>query len=133
MRVLSLLNATRYGIEQVGFRVSLNDADDYKGILGHSKAIGKVYGIDRDMKVCFGRLGFLTLKPKEEKNLSELGLQMNKEDAKMALGIDRVGKAENNVIEGATISLHLVGKEKPKSKPTPKPPTPKEVEEAMNV
>jgi hypothetical protein len=102
-KIGELTNAVSFSVELVGFRVNLTDSEGYRGSLGVSPTIWKLYAIDDSMKA---KLGILSLYPKVEGNLSPLSLRMHRDNAKMLLGPERVEEAKGDVIEPVTFKLH---------------------------
>jgi hypothetical protein len=98
-----LKSAVRYAIEEgVGFKVHLTDDKNYKGRIGVSPILKKLYGLDKE-KIGVGPLNF----DATEENLESLSLRMYKEDAAMIFGPNRVKKA-GEVIEPAKINLLVI-------------------------
>lgn len=90
----ALLDATRYGVQQVGFKVVLNDNPNYGGTLGVSPAIERLYNMKDNTKI---KLGPLSLKHKKEDDLHRLTLRMYTKDAEIFLCPDQVRDAKEEV------------------------------------
>jgi len=124
-RIPRVVNATRHSIESVvGFRVHLTDSDAYRGNLGVSPEIRKMYEMAEGKKV---GIGILSLDWSEE-NLGPLSLRMYRQYARTVLGSKQVQEAKEDVIESAKIKLKVVT---PKPLQPPEHLTPKKVEESL--
>jgi hypothetical protein len=96
-------SAAKYAIEKgVGFRVHVADDVNYKGKVGVSSILKKLYELDGKRV----RIGSLDLDATEE-GLESLSLKMYKEDAAMLFGPKRVEEAKE-VIEPVKIELSVI-------------------------
>jgi hypothetical protein len=102
-----LREATKYAIERiVGFNISVKAESNYRGKLGISELIAKLYNLKNENEV---QIDIVKFNVKIEKELSELSLAMYKEDAAILFGVILAGR---NEIRGAKISISPVPLEK---------------------
>jgi hypothetical protein len=100
-------NAAKYAIERVGFRIQIVDDKGYKGKVGVSPVLKRLYNLTRGEGI---RVRFLDLTSVVEENLEALTLKMYKEDAAMLFGTKRVEEAtaKGGIIEPVKIELSVI-------------------------
>jgi hypothetical protein len=109
-----LRSVAKYAIENgVGFRVYVVDNASYKGKIGVSSTLKKLYKLD-EKKI---KIGPLDLNAVEE-DLESLTLKMYKEDAAMVFGPKRVKEAANKIIEPVKIKLSVISPPEKKEEKT---------------
>lgn len=128
-KISRLIDATKIGVQNVGFDIYLDNRDAYRGKSGVSPALISLYEIDCSKKV---ELGVLVLDPQTENDLPLRGLRLYERDAETLLGPQKIREVQldqNNRRVICSAKVKLSGTGIPVAPPQPTvasqtPPTP---------
>jgi hypothetical protein len=99
-KIPCLVEAIKYGLKRVGFRVHLSDSGEYLGKLGVSPTLWKLYEMDENKKI---GIDILMFDPVRDAQLGPISLKMHKEDAAIVFGTSAVESAKDGVIDSVKI------------------------------